>query len=197
MVFLICIIVYGHCSLKFPYKVDVPLVTLIVEDEWNSVADATARFKLAPNFSRSSWDWIGLYKVSSVRLTAFRGEAIKIQYSRFDWSTVLWLRRCPSGGFQTPQGLRGICVGQAGGGWLSSTRTSGNWDERLVLWRAHFLSYFSDVWWAVFQVTFTEEELPKGSGDFILGYYSNNMSTIVGVTEPFQVIITLALAPQA
>lgn len=40
----------------------------------------------------------------------------------------------------------------------------------------------------VLQVTFTEEELPKGAGDFILGYYSNNMSTIVGVTEPFQVI---------
>ncbi|MEQ2213801.1 hypothetical protein XENOCAPTIV_021181, partial [Xenoophorus captivus] len=36
-------------------------------------------------------------------------------------------------------------------------------------------------------VTFTEEELPKCSGDFILGYYSNNMSTIVGVTEPFQI----------
>lgn len=49
-----------------------------------------------------------------------------------------------------------------------------------------------EVWLTVFQVTFTEEELPKGSGDFILGYYSNNMSTIVGVTEPFQVIFTLA-----
>lgn len=47
----------------------------------------------------------------------------------------------------------------------------------------HFTNY------DIFQVTFTEEELPKGSGDFILGYYSNNMSTIVGVTEPFQVII--------
>lgn len=37
------------------------------------------------------------------------------------------------------------------------------------------------------QVTFTEEELPKGSGDFILCYYSNNTSTLVGVTEPFQI----------
>uniref|UniRef100_A0A7N6B0X3 Inositol polyphosphate-related phosphatase domain-containing protein n=1 Tax=Anabas testudineus TaxID=64144 RepID=A0A7N6B0X3_ANATE len=50
-------------TLQFPYKVDIPLVTLIVADEWNSVADATAKFKLAPNYSRSSWDWIGLYKV--------------------------------------------------------------------------------------------------------------------------------------
>lgn len=43
---------------------DVPLVTLMVEDEWNSIADAIAKFKLAPNYARSSWDWIGLYKVN-------------------------------------------------------------------------------------------------------------------------------------
>lgn len=65
-----------------------------------------------------------------------------------------------------------------------------------ILWRDRCLSHFIDVWLAVFQVTFTEEELPKGSGDFILGYYSNNTNTIVGVTEPFQVIITLALLSQ-
>lgn len=41
------------------------------------------------------------------------------------------------------------------------------------------------------QVTFTEEELPKGSGDFILCYYSNNTSTLVGVTEPFQVLTVM------
>ena len=40
-----------------------PLVTIMVEDEWNSIADATCTFKAAPNFARSSWDWIGLYKV--------------------------------------------------------------------------------------------------------------------------------------
>lgn len=45
---------------------DVPLVTIIVEDEWICIADATAIFKTAPNFSRSSWDWIGLYKVKKM-----------------------------------------------------------------------------------------------------------------------------------
>lgn len=50
------------------------------------------------------------------------------------------------------------------------------------------ISQMSDS--CVSQVTFPEEELPKGSGDFILGYYSNNMSTLVGVTEPFQVLLT-------
>lgn len=37
------------------------------------------------------------------------------------------------------------------------------------------------------QVTFSEESLPKGHGDFILGYYSHTHSILIGVTEPFQV----------
>jgi len=49
---------------------DVPLVTITVEDEWNSVADAIAKFRLVPNYPRSSWDWIGLYKVNVVPLLA-------------------------------------------------------------------------------------------------------------------------------
>ncbi|XP_026177124.1 phosphatidylinositol 4,5-bisphosphate 5-phosphatase A isoform X2 [Mastacembelus armatus] len=113
-------------TLQFPYKVDVPLVTIIVEDEWNSIADATAKFTLAPNYSRSSWDWIGLYKV----------------------------------GFKHHKDYVGYV-------WAKQEEADFHRQEH--------------------QVTFTEEELPKGSGDFILGYYSNNMSTVVGVTEPFQI----------
>lgn len=37
------------------------------------------------------------------------------------------------------------------------------------------------------QVMFNEESLPKGTGEYLLGYYSNNMTTLIGVTEPFQV----------
>lgn len=61
-------------------------------------------------------------------------------------------------------------------------------DARTLQYKDNFISHLKNVLLTVFQVTFTEEELPKGSGDFILGYYSNNMSSIVGVTEPFQVI---------
>ncbi len=43
-----------------------PLVTLFVEDEWREMSDAVAKFKVTPNFARSSWDWIGLYKVISL-----------------------------------------------------------------------------------------------------------------------------------
>ncbi|XP_034727648.1 phosphatidylinositol 4,5-bisphosphate 5-phosphatase A [Etheostoma cragini] len=113
-------------TLQFPYKVDIPLVTIMVEDEWNSIADATAKFKLVPSYPRSSWDWIGLYKV----------------------------------GFKHHKDYVGYV-------WAKQEEGDFNRQEQ--------------------QVTFTEEELPKGSGDFILGYYSNNMSTIVGVTEPFQI----------
>ncbi|MFT7805124.1 phosphatidylinositol 4,5-bisphosphate 5-phosphatase A-like [Arapaima gigas] len=113
-------------TLQFPYKVDVPWVTLVVDDEWTSVSDATAKFKVVPNFSRSSWDWIGLYKVGFKHCK--------------DYVTYAWAKQ----------------------------------EE-------------SDFLTKEYQVTFAEEDLPKGSGDYILGYYSNNMSTVVGVTEPFQI----------
>lgn len=122
-------------TLQFPYRVDVPLVTLIVEDEWNCVADATTKFRLAPNYSRSSWDWIGLYKVG------FKHHK--------DYVGYVWAKQ----------------------------------EENDFHRQEH-------------QVVFTEEELPKGSGDFILGYYSNNMNSIVGVTEPFQIQLP-SLEPQS
>ncbi|XP_053542737.1 inositol polyphosphate 5-phosphatase K [Ictalurus punctatus] len=50
-------------SLHFPFKLDIPLVELEVEKEWTKVSDATAKFTIASGFQRSSWDWVGLYKV--------------------------------------------------------------------------------------------------------------------------------------
>ncbi|XP_028680121.2 LOW QUALITY PROTEIN: inositol polyphosphate 5-phosphatase K [Erpetoichthys calabaricus] len=113
-------------TLKFPYKIDVPFVQLAVEDEWNAVSDAIVRYKMAQTFPRSSWDWIGLYKVG------FRHQK--------DYVSYVWAKH------EDPVGTN-----------------------------QHY------------QVSFTEESLPKGSGEYILGYYSNNLSTIVGVTEPFQI----------
>ncbi|KAM9446169.1 inositol polyphosphate 5-phosphatase K isoform 2-T2 [Clarias gariepinus] len=113
-------------TLQFPYKVDMSLVTLIVEDEWREVTDAVAKFKVAPNYSRSSWDWIGLYKVG------FKHHKDYVAYT--------WAKQ----------------------------------EESDYLRQEH-------------NVSFAEEELPKEPGDYILGYYSNNMNSIVGVTEPFQI----------
>lgn len=50
-------------SPQFPFKLDLPLVELEVEKEWTKVSDATTKFSPAPGFQRSSWDWVGLYKV--------------------------------------------------------------------------------------------------------------------------------------
>ncbi|XP_043924403.1 phosphatidylinositol 4,5-bisphosphate 5-phosphatase A [Protopterus annectens] len=114
--------------LKFSYRVSSPLVHLEVEDEWHNPSEAVVKFKVAPTFSRSSWDWIGLYKVGF--------------HHHKDYVAYVWARQEDSDGF----------VDQ-------------------------------------YQAVFNEESLPKGTGDYILGYYSNNLNTIVGVTEPFQILL--------
>ncbi|XP_077806083.1 phosphatidylinositol 4,5-bisphosphate 5-phosphatase A isoform X5 [Macaca mulatta] len=55
-------------------------------------------------------------------------------------------------------------------------------DYVAYVWAKH-----EDVDGNTYQVTFSEESLPKGHGDFILGYYSHNHSILIGVTEPFQI----------
>uniref|UniRef100_A0A2I2YVF3 Inositol polyphosphate-5-phosphatase J n=1 Tax=Gorilla gorilla gorilla TaxID=9595 RepID=A0A2I2YVF3_GORGO len=84
--------------LQFAFRDDMPLVQLEVADEWVRPEQAVVRYRMETVFARSSWDWIGLYRV-----------------------------------------------------------------------------------------TFSEDSLPKGHGDFILGYYSHNHSILIGVTEPFQI----------
>ncbi|XP_041083384.1 inositol polyphosphate 5-phosphatase K-like [Polyodon spathula] len=119
-------------TLRFPYKVDLPLVQFFVEDEWTKVSDAVVKFRMAASFPRSSWDWIGLYKVG------FRHHK--------DYVGYVWAKQ------EDSDSVKQQC-----------------------------------------QVAFGEEALPKGSGEYILGYYSNNMSTIVGVTEPFQIMLPSSL----
>ncbi|XP_017602015.1 PREDICTED: phosphatidylinositol 4,5-bisphosphate 5-phosphatase A isoform X3 [Corvus brachyrhynchos] len=85
-------------AVQFASKVDKPQVEIYVADEWSRPEQAVVRYKMAVGFHRSSWDWIGLYRV-----------------------------------------------------------------------------------------IFSEEALPKGNGEYILGYYSNTSSSIAGVTEPFQI----------
>ncbi|XP_051489646.1 phosphatidylinositol 4,5-bisphosphate 5-phosphatase A isoform X2 [Apus apus] len=85
-------------AVQFASKADKPPVEIYVADEWSRPEQAIVRYKMAAGFHRSSWDWIGLYRVM-----------------------------------------------------------------------------------------FSEEALPKGKGEYILGYYSNTSSSIAGVTEPFQI----------
>uniref|UniRef100_A0A672P421 Inositol polyphosphate-5-phosphatase Jb n=1 Tax=Sinocyclocheilus grahami TaxID=75366 RepID=A0A672P421_SINGR len=108
----------------FTLQVKHPLLSNFSKSDEETTSSTS--WMAAPNFPRSSWDWIGLYKVG------FKHHK--------DYVSYVWLV---------------------------------NFTEEFLIW--------------TLQVIFTEEELPKDSGDFILGYYSNNMSSIVGVTEPFQV----------
>ncbi|KAM5238674.1 phosphatidylinositol 4,5-bisphosphate 5-phosphatase A isoform 2-T2 [Ctenodactylus gundi] len=110
--------------LQFAFRDDVPLVRLEVADEWVRPEQAVVRYRMETVFARSSWDWIGLYRVG--------------------------FRHCK--------------------------------DYVAYVWAKH-----EDVDRNIYQVTFSEESLPKGHGDFILGYYSHNHSILIGVTEPFQI----------
>ncbi|XP_048412480.1 phosphatidylinositol 4,5-bisphosphate 5-phosphatase A isoform X5 [Stegostoma tigrinum] len=115
-------------SLKFSHKMQTPLVQLQVEDEWSKPSDAVVRYRMASSFAKSSWDWLGLYRVG------FKHHK--------DYVTYIWAKH----------------------------------DE-------------TDATKQCYQVMFSEESVPKGTGEYILCYYSNNFNTIVGVTEPFQIIL--------
>ncbi|XP_014750296.1 PREDICTED: phosphatidylinositol 4,5-bisphosphate 5-phosphatase A isoform X3 [Sturnus vulgaris] len=115
-------------AVQFASKVDKPLVEIYVADEWSRPEQAVVRYKMAVGFHRSSWDWIGLYRVG------FRHPK--------DYVSYVWAR--------SDDGER--CL-----------------EKQLYA-----------------QVMFSEEALPKGNGEYILGYYSNTSSSIAGVTEPFQ-----------
>ncbi|XP_036592902.1 phosphatidylinositol 4,5-bisphosphate 5-phosphatase A [Trichosurus vulpecula] len=110
--------------LQFAYRDDVPLVRIDVADEWLRPEQAVVRYRMETVFSRSSWDWIGLYRVG--------------------------FRHCK--------------------------------DYVAYVWAKH-----EDVDGSTYQVTFSEESLPRGGGEFILGYYSHNQNILIGVTDPFQI----------
>ncbi|KAM8817069.1 phosphatidylinositol 4,5-bisphosphate 5-phosphatase A isoform 1-T1 [Rhynchonycteris naso] len=110
--------------LHFAFRDDMPLVRLEVAEEWVRPEQAVVRYRMETVFARSSWDWIGLYRVG--------------------------FRHCK--------------------------------DYVAYVWVKH-----EDVDRNVYQVTFSEDSLPKGHGDFILGYYSHTHSILIGVTEPFQI----------
>ncbi|XP_065502547.1 phosphatidylinositol 4,5-bisphosphate 5-phosphatase A isoform X1 [Caloenas nicobarica] len=116
-------------AVQFAFKADKPPVEIYVADEWTRPEQAVVRYKMAAGFHRSSWDWIGLYRVG------FRHPK--------DYVSYVWARSDDGDRFLEKQ----LCA----------------------------------------QVMFSEEALPKGKGEYILGYYSNTFSSIAGVTEPFQI----------
>ncbi|XP_060105209.1 phosphatidylinositol 4,5-bisphosphate 5-phosphatase A isoform X2 [Heteronotia binoei] len=73
-------------------------------------------------------------------------------------------------------------------------RSSWDWVALYRVGFRHYKDYVAYVWAKqedtesnIYQLMFPEESLPKGKGEYILGYYSHNYSSMVGVTEPFQI----------
>ncbi|XP_076019762.1 inositol polyphosphate 5-phosphatase K [Genypterus blacodes] len=71
-------------------------------------------------------------------------------------------------------------------------RSSWDWVAIYKVGFRHHKDYVAYVWAKgehLTQVTFSDEDLPRDDGEYILGYYSNNMNTIVGVSSPIQIKI--------
>ncbi|XP_019401416.1 PREDICTED: inositol polyphosphate 5-phosphatase K isoform X2 [Crocodylus porosus] len=56
--------VTGTFGLEMKPFVSVPLVTVNPEGEWNAERDVLISYSTVPKFPSSTWDWIGLYKVT-------------------------------------------------------------------------------------------------------------------------------------
>ncbi|XP_030292533.1 inositol polyphosphate 5-phosphatase K isoform X2 [Sparus aurata] len=71
-------------------------------------------------------------------------------------------------------------------------RSSWDWVAIYKVGFRHHKDYQAYIWAKgehATQVTFTEEDLPRDDCEYILGYYSNNMTSIVGLSSPIQIKI--------
>ncbi|AWP15198.1 putative phosphatidylinositol 4-5-bisphosphate 5-phosphatase A [Scophthalmus maximus] len=75
---------------------------------------------------------------------------------------------------------------------LASTYQRSSWDW-VAIYKVgfrHHKDYQAYVWAKgehATQVTFSEEDLPRDDCEYLLGYYSNNMNSIVGLSTPVQI----------
>ncbi|XP_076742565.1 inositol polyphosphate 5-phosphatase K isoform X3 [Maylandia zebra] len=69
-------------------------------------------------------------------------------------------------------------------------RSSWDWVAIYKVGFRHHKDYQAYVWAKAehaMQVTFSEEDLPRDDCEYILGYYSHNMNSIVGLSSPIQI----------
>uniref|UniRef100_A0A3Q1FNZ7 Phosphatidylinositol 4,5-bisphosphate 5-phosphatase A n=1 Tax=Acanthochromis polyacanthus TaxID=80966 RepID=A0A3Q1FNZ7_9TELE len=69
-------------------------------------------------------------------------------------------------------------------------RSSWDWVAIYKVGFRHHKDYQAYVWAKgehATQVTFSEEDLPRDDCEYMLGYYSNNMNSIVGLSSPIQI----------
>ncbi|XP_041667481.1 inositol polyphosphate 5-phosphatase K [Cheilinus undulatus] len=71
-------------------------------------------------------------------------------------------------------------------------RSSWDWVAIYKVGFRHHKDYQAYIWAKgehATQVTFSEEDLPRDDCEYMLGYYSNNMNSIVGLSTPIQIKI--------
>nr|XP_046231997.1 inositol polyphosphate 5-phosphatase K [Scatophagus argus] len=71
-------------------------------------------------------------------------------------------------------------------------RSSWDWVAIYKVGFRHHKDYQAYIWAKgehALQVTFSEEDLPRDDCEYILGYYSNSMNSIVGLSTPIQIKI--------
>ncbi|NXA35321.1 INP5K phosphatase, partial [Eudromia elegans] len=118
--------VTGTFGLEIKPLLSNPSVVLKPEGEWSSEHDVVISYSAVPEFPSSTWDWIGLFKVT------FKHANDYVTYA-----------------------------------WVKDDEISSNNDSN--------------------QVYMNAEEIPNMGGEFVLCYYSNNMQSIVGISQPFQI----------
>lgn len=110
----------------------------------------------------------------------------------------IWTRRIVflAGGIQEPIWLWNLCVGERG----RSARDK--WSHRgkvkvgllcyvrqtLYEYMLHY-EYACVCWWWWLQISVDKDEIPLLSGQYVLGYYSTNMQSIIGLSASFQVSV--------
>ena len=62
---------------QFAFRDDMPLVRLEVADEWVRPEQAVVKYRIETVFARSSWDWIGLYRVRRAGAASRPGRVLR------------------------------------------------------------------------------------------------------------------------
>ncbi|OXB70909.1 UNVERIFIED_CONTAM: hypothetical protein H355_008215 [Colinus virginianus] len=189
--------VTGTFGLELKPLLSEPLVTLSPEGEWSAEHDVLLSYSAVPGFPSSAWDWIGLFKVtlphcgSLVKMVNMIGEKIKdicvpqkcfalkseiinmyLAPLSFPCDVFCFLQKADALYLPSQVTFRHAndYVTYA---WVEDDEISSNKDSK--------------------QVYMSAAEIPDVGGEFLLGYYSNNLQSIVGISQPFQVIYLEAL----
>lgn len=158
---------------------------------WSADQDALLTYTIQEDFMSSTWDWIGLYKVQTGQT-----QREKTNNTKNETDLICFLGFF-AGGIQKRIRLWNLCVGQrerpARDKW-SHTGKVQVWDLCHV-WTNTICTemHASLIWMCMLwlQISVDKDEIPLLSGQYLLGYFSTNMQSILGLSANFQVSVPL------